>query len=182
LTRAAAKRHLPGRALIWLGLVSISYDVLAGAYDELYGDEQAAKYKVILERLSNLEVVLDAGCGTGLLAAALGDCYYVGLDKSRGMLAVAKRLTRLAAADLVRGDAEAMPFRSGAFSHVVSVTVIHEAPGLLGEAFRVVKRGGAVAVTLLRKEERLSSLLAAYGPAEVVDKPGLKDLVYIFRT
>ena len=161
--------------------MSLSYDRLAEAYDELYGEEQRAKYSIILENIRGVDVVLDAGCGTGLIASMLGECYYVGLDRSKGMLAKAKRSVTSLPADLVRGDVEAMPFRREGFTHVFSVTVFHEAPGLLAEAFRVLKGGGVLAVTLLRKRGSMARCLLAYRPVKVVDRPEVKDIVFFFE-
>ena len=45
------------------------YDTMAPSYDVRYGEEQSKKHEVALQTLGNLsgEMVLDEGCGTGLL-------------------------------------------------------------------------------------------------------------------
>lgn len=162
-----------------MGVVSLDYEALAEAYDELYSREQNVKHEAALKLLPPEEPVLDAGCGTGLLLQLM-PCYSVGLDLSRSMLRVAKHRTALG--DLVRGDAERMPFRSCCFQTVYSVTVVHEAPRLVDEVKRVLKPGGSAAITLLKKKlELLPALLAKLPNAEVHDLEGVKDVALVYR-
>ncbi|MEM4445063.1 MAG: class I SAM-dependent methyltransferase [Thermofilum sp.] len=159
--------------------VSLSYDLLAEGYDELYREEQEAKYRVVLAAVPPEEPALDAGCGTGLLLEKL-HCYAVGVDLSLPMLLAAKRRGRGELADLVCAHAELLPFRSCSFPVAYSVTVVHEAPGLIGEVKRVLRRGGRGVVTLLRKKaELLPEILEQAGAASVVDEPDLKDVVVV---
>ena len=162
--------------------MSLNYDELAPIYDELYGDEQRAKYDVILEivKVDASSVVLDVGCGTALLSERLKNSYYIGLDRSRGMLRVAKRRVTRYLSDLVCGDAERMPLRSEAFTYVFSITVVHEAPGLVREALRVLRTGGILAISLLKKKrELLSSLLHQLESPLVLDVEYVKDVAII---
>ncbi|HEY2666433.1 MAG TPA: class I SAM-dependent methyltransferase [Actinomycetota bacterium] len=68
--------------------------------------------------------ILDVGCGTGFLALLLAEAGHavVGLDLSEAMLAVARRevARRGLTVELVLGDAEDPPGRSGTFDAVVS--------------------------------------------------------------
>jgi len=138
------------------------YDRLAGIYDSLYGEEQKAKIKVIF-KIMNAEVgglVLDIGCGTGLLMeylAAESECL-VGVDLSIESLKKAiKRSRRLGAehtVSLIRADAENLPFRSEIFDRVFALTLLQNIPSprrVLMEIVRVAKDGSQVAVTGLRK-------------------------------
>lgn len=159
--------------------MSLEYSTVAEVYDELYGEEQYAKHAAVLGWLPPREPVLDVGCGTGLLFERLG-CYAVGLDLSAGMLNVARK--RAWRGDLVRSDAKLMPFRDESFQTVYSVTVIHEAPSMVGEVVRVLKPGGSAAITLLKKKlELLPLVLAGLPGAEVHDFEELKDLVILYR-
>uniref|UniRef100_A0A7C4B9R6 Class I SAM-dependent methyltransferase n=1 Tax=Thermofilum pendens TaxID=2269 RepID=A0A7C4B9R6_THEPE len=159
--------------------MSLSYDDIAESYDELYGEEQRAKYRVVLRLVEPREPVLDAGCGTGMLLEHL-QCYYVGLDLSYRMLEVARKKGRGVKGDLVCGDAERMPFRDGCFRSVYSVTVVHEAPGLVHELLRVLAPGGSAAVTLLKKRHEALSWLVEQAPVtQVVEEELLKDLVLV---
>jgi SAM-dependent methyltransferase len=91
--------------------------------------------------------ILDAGCGSGPLFAALRDrgAIVTGFDASAGMLELARR--RLGDdADLVVADlGRPLPFPDGAFDDVVASLVLHyledwTAP--LAELRRVLKPGG----------------------------------------
>ncbi|GAG34282.1 unnamed protein product, partial [marine sediment metagenome] len=54
--------------------VAEAYDALGGRiYDLRYAEEQESKYRLLLERIrpEAADVVLDVGCGTGLLLRRL---------------------------------------------------------------------------------------------------------------
>jgi demethylmenaquinone methyltransferase / 2-methoxy-6-polyprenyl-1,4-benzoquinol methylase len=100
--------------------------------------------------------VLDVATGTGMVAIALVrrfGCSVVGLDQSPEMLAGARakldRDPELAARiDLVRGEAESLPFADGEFDHLTYTYLLRyvEDPGAtLHELARVVKPGGRIA-------------------------------------
>lgn len=161
--------------------MSLSYDEIAEGYDELYGEEQRAKYGLVLKLVEPLEPALDAGCGTGMLLELL-QCYSVGLDLSLEMLKVAKRKGRGERGDLVCGDAERMPLRDRSFRSAYSVTVVHEAPGLAGELLRVLAPGGRAVVTLLRKRSEMLSELRKRAPVtRVIDDRSLKDVILVLE-
>jgi SAM-dependent methyltransferase len=97
--------------------------------------------------------ILDAGCGSGPLSAALRDrgAVVTGLDSSAGMLELARR--RLGpGADLRLADlGSPLPFCDGAFDDVVAALVLHylrdwTAP--LAELRRVLKPGGRLIVAV----------------------------------
>jgi demethylmenaquinone methyltransferase / 2-methoxy-6-polyprenyl-1,4-benzoquinol methylase len=100
--------------------------------------------------------LLDVATGTGMVAAALVrryDCSVVGLDQSAEMLAGAQAKLdadpQLAARiQLVRGEAETLPFADGEFDHLTFTYLLRyvDDPGAtLRELARVVKPGGSVA-------------------------------------
>ncbi|WP_442945854.1 class I SAM-dependent methyltransferase [Nonomuraea sp. LPB2021202275-12-8] len=91
--------------------------------------------------------ILDAGCGSGPLFAALRDrgAVVTGLDSSAGMLAVARR--RLGDdADLHVADvSQRLPFADSAFDDVVASLVLHYLEDwgpTLAEMRRVLRPGG----------------------------------------
>jgi ubiquinone/menaquinone biosynthesis C-methylase UbiE len=89
--------------------------------------------------------VLDLGCGTGRNLPRYRDVFVVGLDPSAEALAKARR--RAPSVPLVRGSAEALPFREGAFDTVVSGLVFCSVPDAargLSEVKRVLSKAGAL--------------------------------------
>ncbi|MEV7278830.1 class I SAM-dependent methyltransferase [Streptomyces sp. NPDC093111] len=97
--------------------------------------------------------ILDAGCGSGPLTAALRDrgAIVTGADASAGMLALARR--RLGAeADLHVADLrDPLPFADGAFDDVVASLVLHYLEDwgpTLTEFRRVLRPGGRLIVSV----------------------------------
>ncbi|MHB8876455.1 MAG: class I SAM-dependent methyltransferase [Myxococcaceae bacterium] len=83
-------------------------------------------------------LTLDVGCGTGRnLPLYSGGVRVVGLDPNRDVLLKARR--RAPGVPLVRGSAEALPFRDGAFQTVVSGLVFCSVPDPV-KGFVEVKR------------------------------------------
>ena len=100
--------------------------------------------------------ILDVATGTGMVAVALArryGCSVVGLDQSPEMLARARtKLGRdpllAAQIELIRGEAESLPFRDGEFDHLTFTYLLRyvdDPATTLGELARVVKRGGRIA-------------------------------------
>jgi SAM-dependent methyltransferase len=90
--------------------------------------------------------VLDVGCGTGVLAAALAERWSAkvwGVDATEEMLEVARGRVP-SGVGLKRADAEALPFRDGWFERVVARLVLHlvDRPRALAEVARVLSGGG----------------------------------------
>jgi demethylmenaquinone methyltransferase / 2-methoxy-6-polyprenyl-1,4-benzoquinol methylase len=100
--------------------------------------------------------VLDVATGTGMVAAALVrryGCRVIGLDQSPEMLGQAAAKLRAspelaARIDLVRGQAESLPFADREFDHLTFTYLLRyvaEPAATLRELARVVKPGGRVA-------------------------------------
>jgi ubiquinone/menaquinone biosynthesis C-methylase UbiE len=132
--------------------VATDYDSFAEAYS---AENEVSLLNAYYERPATLALagdvagrrILDAGCGSGPLSAALRDrgAVVTGFDKSAGMLELARR--RLGAdADLRVADlGRPLPFPDGAFDLVVASLVLHyledwTAP--LAELRRVLRPGG----------------------------------------
>ncbi len=97
------------------------------------------------------ELVLDAGCGTGWLAAGLRrarpDLRVIGNDVSAGMTGKARAA---GAWPLLQADATRLPLRDGAVDLVVGRGVLHHLPDVaaaLAEWRRVLAPGGAVVLS-----------------------------------
>ncbi len=143
------------------------YDLTAKIYDMRYAEEQAAKIEVALKNLESLNMerqslVLDEGCGTGLLFNYVTDKaeMVVGLDISRKILAEAKRRSeKLDNVHLVLADSDYAPFKDSVFSHVFAITLIQNIPNpekTLAEAKRVARENAVIVVTGLKKKFSLS--------------------------
>jgi len=95
--------------------------------------------------------VLDAGCGTGWLAAGLPRAVpglsVIGVDLSQGMI---ERARAAGAWPLLRADAQRWPLATASVDLIVTRGVLHhlpDVPAALTEWRRVLRPGGAVVVT-----------------------------------
>lgn len=135
------------------------YDSTAHLYDVRYEAEQKAKYSTALNNLppKTLGLVLDAGCGTGLLFehVAVSTKAVVGLDISKKTLLQARdRAKNSRNVHLILADADHMPFTQDTFDHVFAITLIQNSPDpieTLNEVLRVVRNDAIVVVTGLKR-------------------------------
>jgi ubiquinone/menaquinone biosynthesis C-methylase UbiE len=131
------------------------YDDLGGrVYDLRYAEEQSLKYEPMLAevRVRPDDIVLDDGCGTGLLFEYV-TAYIVGLDVSVELLSKARGRAK-DVAHLVNGDSESLPFRPCVFDSVMSFTVLQNASSperMLSEMGSVRRVGGVIVVSILKK-------------------------------
>ena len=100
------------------------------------------------------ELILDAGCGTGIFTLDMlsHGSQVVGLDISLPMLMRAREKLMGYPFQIVLGDILKLPFLQNSFDRVVSVTAlefIEDAESAVKELFRVTKRGGCVVVATL---------------------------------
>ncbi len=91
------------------------------------------------------EKILDMGCGPGRFLGPFSVADVVGVDFTPDMLMQAKRWCK----KLVRGDAEHLPFKDGAFDivHSAGLLGVYRSKKILAEAVRVAKKGGWVYVS-----------------------------------
>lgn len=138
--------------------VQSEYDRAAEAYN---AENETNLQNAYYERPATLALagevagrrILDAGCGSGPLFAALRECGAVvsGIDLSPGMLELARR--RLGAdADLRVADvADPLPFADDTFDDVIASLVLHYLKDwgpTLAEFRRVLKPGGRLIVSV----------------------------------
>ena len=100
------------------------------------------------------EIILDAGCGTGVFTLDIfsSGSKVIGLDLSLPMLIQAKKKLKEYPFWIVLADMLNLPFPESSFDKVVSVTAlefIEDAKGAVGELFRITKRGGCIVVATL---------------------------------
>ncbi|MDH5634741.1 MAG: methyltransferase domain-containing protein [Candidatus Bathyarchaeota archaeon] len=156
------------------------YDQSAKVYDSQYFDEQEAKIRIAISNLTILRnsMVLDAGCGTGLLFEHVvrKARLIIGADISRGILREAKRKTKaLGNLALVLADADNMPFYDQIFDVVFAITLLQNMPNPLAtinEVKRISKSNGTIVATGLKKaftkEEFVEVLKQAYLKVEIL--------------
>jgi ubiquinone/menaquinone biosynthesis C-methylase UbiE len=100
------------------------------------------------------EIILDAGCGTGIFAPDIlsSGSKVIGLDLSLPMLMRAEKKLKGYPLQMVLADMLNLPFPEGSFDKVVSITAlefIEDGKAAVGELFRVTKRGGRIVVATL---------------------------------
>ena len=134
----------------------LDYDTIAEVYDDRRRDYAADdRLTAFLEERglspSNTRV-LDVGCGTGKQLAANRGRYprarLVGVDRSAGMLRVARR--RAPDVVWVQGDAQRLPLPTAAFDYATnqfSYPHIPDKAAFAAEVFRVLRPGGRMVVT-----------------------------------
>lgn len=158
--------------------IARKYDASSDVYDVLYREEQEAKIKSALKhfQLRKTDLVLDVGCGTGLLFEHITGCagFLVGLDISRNLLKKASQRSKdspyLA---LILADADHMPLIPGSFDKVFAFTLLQNMLDIditLQEINRVASRRALIVVTGLKKAFKKEEFL------KLLEKAGLEVL------
>jgi SAM-dependent methyltransferase len=132
------------------------FDERAESYDRAY--DEPAGYALRSRMAGALALlgagpgeVLDAGMGAGRLLAELAACGWTvsGIDASAEMVAVARSRLPEAAARLVQGKIESLPYADASFDAVVATGVLEysELEGALRELARILRPGGLAVVS-----------------------------------
>lgn len=116
--------------------------------------EYEAQLILDLLRPGQGQVILDAGCGTGIFTLDIlsKGPNVIGLDISLPMLIRAGKKLKGYPFLMVSADMLNLPFRKDSFDKVVSITAlefIEDAEGAVKELFRVTRRGGCIVVATL---------------------------------
>lgn len=143
-------------------------DSIAGQMERYYSPgrtwEATARGLVGLLRLGD---VLDIGAGDGVISELLSSTArsITLLDRSERMVdAARKRLAHIESVDVCLGDMHELPFADAKFDQVLlynSLTYSHAPERALGEAARVLRPGGALAVVTLNEHSHMQ-ITAAY--------------------
>ncbi|GAH32116.1 unnamed protein product [marine sediment metagenome] len=173
------------------------YNQTSEFYDRRYVKIQQDKFSLILKDNSIYEkLILDAGCGTGLLFGVIDnsfeksnitDFHYVGVDISINMLKRfhSKLDQKVKNVNLILTDLENLPFRENKFTLLFSFTSLQNLPDVIEgvkESFRVVKDGTDVNFSILRKKlnkERLKVLLKPLIKyMKIIDIESIEDVLF----
>jgi len=152
--------------------MTVDFGARAGSYDRIRPvDENWRRTFDVVVREADLRGrrVLDLGCGTGRLSAALAEqglARVWGVDASEEMLDVA-RAKLPSSVGLKHGRAEELPFRDGWFDRAVMWLVAHlvDRPAAFAEVARVLTPDGRLAVVTFDTEHFHRYWLNAYFPA-----------------
>ena len=136
------------------------YEQQAKVYHAHYLEEQNAKIEDSLNSMKSglNEIVLDLGCGTGILFQHINKTtkLLVGLDVSSKLLQEARKYTKSKPnTELIRADADNMPFPDHIFDSVFAITLLQNMPDpakTIFEMKRVSKTEAVFVVTGLKKK------------------------------
>jgi len=166
------------------------YDITSKGYDELYGDEQLDKYRLAFKNINDVgKTVLDVGCGTGLLYSFINSKkqqfrsmgMYIGIDISYGMLEKAKPKIDQGTilAELIRADADFLPFRSKVFDSVFAFMLLQNMPNpnvTCYELLRVLKDKGLLILSIPKSTNVNINL-----QVEKIEKAKIKDIILLLK-
>lgn len=168
------------------GMVAGFFSLAARAYD--LGPLQYVMYRppqddvMALLRTRGSKVVVDVGCGTGILTSRIANDLPVqqvyGVDMSSGMLAQARR--RSAKVKWRNEPAERIGLPSASVDAVVTTTAFHffDQPRALAEFARIVKPGGVVAISALATSAALARPIQALSGSRIIPAhaPSLEEI------
>ena len=154
------------------------YNSSSQFYDARYTLIQREKFDIILDHFKfSKRLVLDAGCGTGLLYDFISlnkfrlHTEFVSLDISWGMLIELKKKQKLMKKEVsilpILSDIEHMPIRNNVFDAILSFTCFQNLSemkqGFL-ELMRVSKPGAEIILSILKKDSRINSFISFIKP------------------
>ena len=161
------------------------YNSTSSFYDDRYFNIQNSKFQLILRDLKfDNKILLDAGCGTGLLFEFFlrynqqiydEKLRYIGLDISWKMLKqFLTKITKVSSIkhpNLILGDIENLPFREEKIHQIFAVTSfqnLHDIEKGLRELVRVGQQGASLNLSILGKNLNLDSIYS-YLKSETAD-------------
>lgn len=120
------------------------------------------------------ELILDAGCGTGIFTLDFlsRGARISGLDISRNMLESAVKATAGYPFSAIEGDMLHLPFKNDSFDKTVSVTAlefISDGKTAIDELFRVTRPGGCVVIATLNSLSPWAARRDAKGEKHILE-------------
>ena len=174
------------------------YDASSDYYERRYSEIQYKKYEIVLKDfILRDKVILDAGCGTGLLLDYIISSIektksvyysYIAIDISINMLKIFKsknfnkdkKISNKL--NLVLSDLENLPLRGTIVNSVLSLTSLQNLPHIndgVKEMLRVAK--DEIKISILKKKLDLNQLISLLKPRiynlEIIDKKTIEDII-----
>jgi SAM-dependent methyltransferase len=146
----------------------------AEAYERFMGrwSRELAPLLVRFAEVRDGEALLDVGCGTGALTAALASAAptsrIVGIDPSARYVAFAQAMHGNSLIRFEVGDAQQMRFDDGGFDRAVSLLVLNFVPDAakaVDEMKRVTRRGGTIVAAVWDYADGMEMLRAFWDEA-----------------
>lgn len=158
-----------------------SYNSSYEYYDNRYRSIQLQKYEFAFKNANfQSKLILDAGCGTGLLYTHLSKhlselknfrsnliCLDISLNMLKKIKTKEEFKERKANVSLILSDMENLPFRENFFDLIVSITSLQNLPDIfqgVTELIRISKQGTEFYLSILKKDVRLKRLTSKFKP------------------
>ena len=133
------------------------------------------------------ELVLDAGCGTGVAAQRVlreADCRVVCVDRSGTMLASARRTLALEEQErkvaFVDADLSALPLKDGSFDAALALNVLYfcdHRAAMVSDLHRVLRRGGRLVAYVTHRASMANWSFVQHGHHRLFDAEELHELL-----
>jgi ubiquinone/menaquinone biosynthesis C-methylase UbiE len=179
-----------------------NYDLTSDFYDKRYVEIQHEKYNLVFQNFELTgKIILDAGCGTGLLFDFLLSLlarkffiyyHYVAIDISNNMLKEfqskleQKTESNRMKVNLLLSDLENLPIRENIFNSLFSFTSFQNLPDIfkgLNESFRVIKHGADVYFSILKKKLNIEKvnlrLQNSLKNLKTINQEFLEDIIFM---
>lgn len=155
------------------------FDEHAGDYDVWFDEHRGvylAQLRILREVVPDFRQGLEVGVGSGRFANPLGIQY--GIDPSHKLAMMAKQQ----GVEVVRGEAEHLPFHVGSFDFVLMMTVIcflDDIPRAFNEIYCVLEPGGALItgfiesggeISLKYQHERIKGRFLRFATFRTIDE------------
>ncbi len=152
------------------------YAKIAKSYNELYGDEQRNKLRLIKSKITVNGWILDIGSGMGISAEFF---------KNIILLEPEINLLKQSKGKKICGRAEDLPFKNNSFDCIICVTAIHHfnLKQAIQEIKRVSKKEARYAFTIMKKAknfEKITKGLHKNFNLKEIDEE--KDLILLSQT
>lgn len=112
------------------------------------------------------DLILDVGCGTGILFPFLQQRKFIGFDFSIAMIQRAQLRGSPDLVGLVAADAHEFPFKDSSFGHIVFLSVIphfDDKAQVFRESHRILKNKGSLSVVHFQPAARINDIHSKVG-------------------